>query len=32
MQGYGEKKITFAGTNGGDVTGVTFQVTDVKKP
>ena len=32
MQHYGEKKITFAGSNDGDVTGVTFQVTDVKKP
>ena len=32
MQHYSEKKITFAGSNDGDVTGVTFQVTDVKKP
>ena len=32
MKHYGEKKIMFAGSEGGEVTGVTFQVTDVRKP
>ena len=31
-QHYGEKKVTFAGAEGGEVVGLTFQVTDVQKP
>ena len=32
MQHYGEKKVTFAGSEGGEVVGLTFQVTDVRRP
>ena len=32
MKHYGEKQVTFAGTEGGEVVGLTFQVTDVRKP
>lgn len=32
MAHYGEKKITFKGKNDDEVVGLTFQVTDVKKP
>ena len=32
MQHYGQKEVTFEHTNGKDPVGLTFQVTDVKKP
>ena len=32
MEHYGEKEITFRSGEGGDVIGLRFQVTDVRKP
>ena len=32
MRHYGEKQVTFSGSDGGEVVGLTFQVTDVRKP
>ena len=32
MEHYGQKEVTFEHENGRDIIGLTFQVTDVKKP